>query len=136
MLGTHEAARLLVEPEVLSWKEFVQEGRTHVFTGEGAGPTAISADSHVIYLGRASCRQLGRGTGWVGPGLTVHNPLSTRLTHVVGAPRLQLTVLAHLVGLTTVTVSSDQSLKRSGSFLSPLPVVVFVGFGVHLGAPQ
>ena len=39
-------------------------------------------------------------------------------------------------GLTTVTVSSDQSLKRSGSFLSPLPVVVFVGFGVHLGAPQ
>ena len=57
MLGTHEAARLLVEPEVLSWKEFVQEGRTHVFTGEGAGPTAISADSHVIYLGRASCRR-------------------------------------------------------------------------------
>ncbi len=39
-------------------------------------------------------------------------------------------------GLTTVTVSSDQSLKRSGSFLSPLPVFVFVGFGVDLGAPQ
>ena len=33
----------------------------------------------------ASCRLLGRGTGDVGHGLAVLNPLTTLLTHVEGA---------------------------------------------------
>jgi hypothetical protein len=42
----------------------------------------------------ASCRLLGRvSTGWIGHGLTVLNPLTTRLTHVEVALHKQLTVL-------------------------------------------
>ena len=57
--------------------------------------------------GGARSRLLGRvSTGWVGLDLTFFNPLSTHLTHVEGAPRLQLTVLV----VTLVWCALEESL--------------------------
>ena len=43
--------------------------------------------------GLSSTPSSGGGQGWVGDAITVLNPLTTLLNHVVGALLLQLTVL-------------------------------------------